>query len=681
MAKQARKPFEVKPKNISLENFATELARDIDEALAARTVSEQEVAYWHTLYEQGRTRNARNQPWADAADLTSHIPSEKVDALRSRIAKVVLKSDPVWTVEGWGPAEKNAPFVEEFHEWQQKCEGFPTAFRRALHLSLIEPYGVLEIYEDTIKRPIRKTIRAKLQLAPDGTALVDAGLKPILEMNPQTGQYVEVVDQLTPSAEVEIDSYEVVARGPRHRAIAYRDFLCLPAHARERADVWGYAKRFYRRVDELLERAEAKVYDKKAVDSLGTDDEHASETNLTGEPIGVTGKTTDRAEKELWELLILKDLGEGLRWYVATLYKNSPTLLRLQYDDIGRPRYFPLIPFPRPNRYEGYSLVGHKLITTTEEHTAWRNMDADRGAMQLQMPMKRRQGALWDPDEEPIGAKSVITVLDMDEVQPMQIPDMTGPAEDRIVRCERVAERIVGITDVAAGVTPTEKRTLGEVSMTLDQSNIRTDEAVSNLTETLEEYAQVRHLMWKRALAEMGDEGLEAPPSVTQALRLRGALSADSPSDTHQPATLLGLETTAPDVSPQLPNVKFTASMMEGAFRFLPKGSVDTADPNRQRINYNQGFQAISQVSMVNPMVRAVLSTPAAAKALIEAWVRLYHVPDKQAFLGSEAMAAMQQAMLPPMLPPGMPGAPPGAGGPAPGGPPMVPPQGPPIAA
>jgi hypothetical protein len=650
MAKQARKPFEVKPKGRTFDDLADELANDITEGLAARSASELDVAYWHTLYEQGRTRN-RNTTVADAADLTSHIGTEKVDALRARLVKTVMSAEPVYTVEGWGEAEKKAPFVEEFHQWQLEMEGFQSAFSRAVHLALIEPMGVLEVYEDTIRRPVRKTIRAALELAPDGSAIVGEDMQPQLQQNPQTRKYVET-DENTPSAEVEIDDYEVVARGPRHRTVAYRDFLVLPGHAREKADVWGYGKRFFRRVDELKERVEAGLYDKDAVESLGTDDEHASETTLAGEPLGVTAKSTDRAEKELWELLFLKDLGEGLRWYVATLYKDTPTLLRLQYDDIGRPRYFPFIPFPRPHRYEGYSVIGHKLITSIEEHTAWRNMDADRGAMQLQMPMQRVQGALWDPDEQPIGAKAVIDVRQIGEIVPLDIPDMTGSAEERISRCERAAERLIGVTDVAAGVTQTEKRTLGEVNATLEQSFVRIDEAKANINETLEEIGQVRHIMWKRALAEMGAEGLEAPPSVQQSLMLRGALQGpgapmeQAPPDLHSPLSLIGLEVRQPDVAPTMPNLRFTAEMMEGVFRFKPKGSVETADKNKLRVDFNQSLQAIGGLAATNPMIAAILQTPSAAKALLEQWVRLYHVNDKQAFLGSEAMQAMQQAMM-----------------------------------
>jgi len=277
----------------------------------------------------------------------------------------------------------------------------------------------------------------------------------------------------------------------------------------------------------------------------------------------------------------------------------------------------------------------------------------------------------------PIGAKAVIDVREMDEVQPIEFPDMTGAAEERITRCERAAERLVGVTDVAAGVTQNEKRTLGEVNTTLEQSFVRIDEAKANIQETLEEIAQVRHIMWKRALAEMGEEGMEAPPSVQQSLMLRGALQgpgaemAQPLPNLHGPMSVIGLEERQPDVSTVMPNLRFTVEMMEGVFRFKPKGSVETADKNKLRIDFNQSMQAIGGLSQTNPMIAAILQTLPAAKALLEQWVRLYHVSDKQAFLGSEAMQAMQRAqmMQQMMMQGGPPGAPP-PGQPPPGAPP-----------
>lgn len=615
MPKKPRAPFELRLSEDARRDLALELARALDEALAVRTASEQDIAYWHTLYEQGRTRGGINTPWADAADLTSYLGTQYVDVLRSQIVQTVM-TEPVFTVEGYGQAATKAPFVEEFHQWQLEAEGFQQVFARAVHLALIEPRGVIEVYEDTIRRPVRKTIRAALQLAPDGSALVDEQLQPVLQRQPD-GRYVEVVDERMPSAEVEIDSWETVCRGPRSRPIPYRDFLVLPGHARDRSEIWGYAKRFYRRRDELEERAKAGFYGPEAVSALGTDDERPADTTLAGDQLPVAAKDgTQRVEKELWEVLFLRDLdGAGLRWYVATLHKDKQTLLRLQYDDLGRPRYFSLVPFPRPNSTEGYSYIGHKLITVIEEHTAWRNMLADRASMQLQAPIKRRQGALWDPDTEPIGPKSIIPVRDMNEVQAMEFPDATAPAIERIRDAERAGERLSGINDAAAGITSENKRTLGEIELITQQSLGRTSEAVKNIQETLEEIAQVRHLLWKRALAEMGQDGLELPPSVLQGLELRGV-----------------------DVTSYLPDARFTAVLMEGAFRFKPRGSVETADRNRQRYEFSQWVLAMSQMARVNPMVQMILATPQAAKALIEQGVRLYNVQDKQAFLGSEVM-------------------------------------------
>jgi hypothetical protein len=664
MPKRARKPFELSLSDEKREDLALELARALDEALAVRGVVEQEVEYFHTLYEQGRTRGAQNSPWADAADLTSYLGTFYVDVLRAMIVDTVM-TEPVWTVEGYGPAAQNAPFVEEFHQWQQEAEGFQQAFSKAVHLSLIEPRGVLEVYEDTIKRPVRKVIKAALQLNPlDGSALVDEKLKPVLQRDPM-GNYVEVFDPMQPSAEVEIDSYETVCRGPRERTIPYRDFLVLPGHARDKSEIWGYAKRFHRRLDDILERVEAGIYDKHAVQELGTDDERPSDTTLAGDPQGVASKDgTAVVEKELWELLFLRDLdGKGLRWYVATLSKDKQQLLRIQYDDIGRPRYFPLIPFPKPNSTEGYSYIGHKLITVIEEHTAWRNMLADRASLQLQAPIKKVQGALWDPDSEPIGPKAVITVRRADEVMPMEFPDATGPAVERIRDAERAGERLSGINDASAGITSEDKRTLGEVELISRQSAGRVNEVVKNLQETLEEVAQVRHLMWKRALAEMGAEGMPAPPSVAQSLSNRMQPPMNANAMMGSSGALMGLEQRVPDVAAVSPDFTFTAQMMEGTFRFKPRGSVETADKNRLRYDMSQGFQSITAVAQVNPMVAALLATPMAAKAMIEQWVRLYNVQDKQAFVGSEALtAALQavqmQAMAAAQAPPGEEGPP-----------------------
>lgn len=635
MAKQTRSAFDVSLSSQRREEFTTWLARELDNALAVRTASEGEVAYWHTLYEQGRTRSAQNAPWPDAADLTSAIGTEKVDTLEAAITDTIF-TDPIWIVDGWGESAKKAPFVEEFHQWQAEAEGFQAAVERAIHLALIEPRGTLEVYEDRIRRPVRRIIHAAVELAPDGSVLLNERLEPQLKRDEQ-GKFIEVTDQqTTPTADIVIDDYEIVANGPRHRVIPYRDFLILPGHARHRSEIWGYAKRFSLRVDQLAERVRQGIYDGTAVKALGTDDEQPALSGVSGLPLEVPDKQDQLAEKELWEVTLLTDLdGTELRWYVATVHRDRRVLLRLQYDDIGRPRYFSFVPFPRPDSVDGYSFIGHKLITIIEEDTAWRNMLADRAALQIQAPLKRLTGALWDPDEEPIGPKAVITVRDMNEVQPLQIPDYTSPAIERLRDIERKAEKVAGVTDIAAGVHPQADRTLGETQLVTRQSYVRMAKAIRNIQETLEEIGQIRHLMWKRALAELGDRGLQAPSQMLRGLELRGI-----------------------DVTEFISDRRVTVELLEGAFRFKPSGSVETADRNRLRFDFSQSLQALAALSRANPMIAAILQAPPAAKALLEQWARLFNIPDKRAFLGPEAMAAMAKAIAVPAPISAMPGTP-----------------------
>ena len=329
---------------------------------------------------------------------------------------------------------------------------------------------------------------------------------------------------------------------------------------------------------------------------------------------------------------------------MATVSVPHRVLLRLQHDDIGQGRYLCFVPFPRPDRAkEGYSFVGHKLITLTEEHSAWRNMLADRAALVTQLPLKRMEGALWDPDEQPIGPKSVITVRDMNEVQGMDVPDLTQPAIEREREVLMASERVAGINDIALGTVPQESRTLGEVNLVAEQSFVRMDEVIKNLQETLEELGAVRHAIWARTLAEM-PEGMELPRGV-----------------------LVGLESRGVPVEEALPDRRVMAKAMDAKYRFKPRGSVETADVTRQRSDLMTFLAVLPQLVTFWPAVGQMLSGNAqAARAVLEQALRLFRFPDRQAILGNDAQAAMQQAMQPQQ-------APPMAGGPGPGGMPSIP--------
>jgi len=654
----AKKPkdtaWDVKLNDEKRETFTQWLCDEILNAEANRTVPVEDVQYWWKLYQQDRTRESA--PWQDAADLTSYIGTEKADALKARVMRT-LWVDPVYTVEGWGPSAKKAPFVEDFHQWQLELEGLQGFLARVMLASLIEPRAVLEVYEDTTVRMERKEITAQIALTPDGQFQLDKDLQPVFAKDAE-GNFIEVFDNeggTIGTGTVVIDDPQRVRRGPGYRVLSYEHFLVLPGHAREKADIWGYAKRFTKRWDVLKEAAAQGMYDKTAIEALTDSSDVQSATSPSGEAIPVAVQQGRTAEKELWEVQLLHDFGQGLRWYVATVHVGQRQLLRIKHDDLGKGRYIVFVPFPRTDRcHEGYSFVGHKMLTVIEEHTAWRNFLADHAAKVISAPVKRLTGALWDPDDQPMGPKAVIDVRDMNEVQAMDMPDLSNAASRREQEVVGAAERVAGINDVASGTTPQQTRTLGETNLVAEQSFVRMDDVIKALLEPMEELGQVRHEIWKRTLKDQGENGMPAPDS----------LMAGRGGDVTK-----GAET-------------ITAEMLDGTFRFKPRGSTENADISRQRADYMSFLQSLGLLMKTWPaMVQIVGANLPAAKSALEQALRLFRIPDKQAWVGNDQQwQALPPPPIDPMtgqpMPQGPPGLPPGmppeiAGMLGPGGPPQ----------
>jgi hypothetical protein len=675
---QRRKAFDVSLSEEKTSDLVHFLHDEITRAVAARSSiieSGGDLDYWHWLYEQGK-RNTKDLPFPGAADLSTWIVTEKVDAMRGRFVKTIFV-EPVWTVEGWGKAADRAPMVEEFHQWKVEDERLQAWLQRAFDLALIEGTGVLECSEKT---DVRKQ-RAVRALQPDVDDETNA-----LKLDPETfaptpaldprGAFVPADDPERGAMEVLTDELVPVRRGPNYRVCSLRDFLILPGHAQDDSEVWGYAKRFWRRLTELQQRAKEGVYDAKAVEELAAVSDRDSQALLpsvasTGQQ--VAPQTHDRTiEKELWELQMVADLDDdGVdEWYIVTFSAIHRVILRIRHDDLGMPRYHLLRPYPNPVSVYGRSHVA-KLASLAEEHAGTRNAIADRSNLVNNAPLKVLTSSAWDPDEEPWGPGQRMTVNDMNDVQPMALPDVPNSMMGREASVIQAAERISGLNDVSLGATPDASRTLGEVQMVTEQSFVRIEESIRNMQETLEDLFKVRHELWRRA-------AMEAPlePSAKFIAEL-GARGID------------------------LPEGGITAELLAGTFHGKPRGSVEGADRNRQRANYNGFMAVVGGFAKMNPSLGQVLTSPDVLMPLFEQALRLFDVPNRAQFMGAMrrwqvqqtqqmAMAA-QQPQLPPGAPPppgGPQPGPPGPGGPPPpdaganGGPPPGeapgPPQGPP---
>jgi hypothetical protein len=612
------KASQLKGEHTSYDDLARWLCQELELGVSARSGVESEIKYAWALYQQDRTRG-RNAPWPDAADLTSPFGSEYVDALHARLMTTIF-TEPVWTVEGWGQSAPKAPFVEEFHQRAQEDERLQTYADEWILRALVEGVGTLEVSEAFEMRRDVKRIRAKLLTDPMTGQPVMGDAGPELEQDEQ-GNFVETEDPTQPSGEVEIDSWEPVRLGPEYDIVPYLDFLSLPHHARDRKEIWGYAKRFWRRVPQLKARAELYgYYDAKAVEALGEENERAQLVDEAPKTPQVPDQRGGTAQKELWEVQFLADLdGEGERWYRATVHKDKRKLLRLKRDD-RTTRYIRFVPFPIPGTVDrGYSVILHKLITVIEEDTAVRNMFADRAAMVAGQPLKRRIGALWDPAEQPFGPRSVIDVRDMDELQPMQgITDVPASIMQWRQYTRNDAERAIGQNDVSVGQETQERRTLGEVQLIAGYAEVRMNVIIRRVQESLEELFLARHEIWKRTL------------------QMRDRLP-------QMRALVVGSSATGVDTSGLAMDGTVTADLLDGIFWGKPKGSVETADLNRQRSDFNQMLQVLPALMQINPMIGAIFQTLPAAKSLVKTMLKVNRVQDVQSFLGSEAQGVFEQ--------------------------------------
>lgn len=597
-----------------------------------------QLDYNHWLYEMGKTpEKAKRFP--GAADLNSSIVCEKVDALRARIVRTIF-TEPVWTVEGWGKDAEKAPFAEEFHQWKLEEERLQQYLSKTIHSGLIEQNGILEILDRADVRLVTQLQKFAAMLTEGGDALIGEDNKPQIQTDEQ-GTPVPWSDEQTPYVEARTATYKTQRKGPGYRVISQRDFLFLPGHAADEHDLFGYAKRCFVRMGALAERVKLGVYpgiDVKDLERLSP--RTTIQPGLERQGMSLAEQRDSTEEKELWDVLVLYDCdGDGLEeWYVCTVSVIDRVLLRIRKDDWGLPRYLPFTPFPRPDSVYGYSFVGDKLCTIAEEDTALRNMIADRSTMATNPPIVLLTNALWNPRSTPWGTGAIIRARQPNEIQPLTVPDVPQSAFVQRSLVKQSADAVAGLNDTAVGVTQEERRTATENSIVAQAAAVRTDEVVKNIQESLETLWLIRNELWIRTLEE-SPNGMEAPDTVIRTIETRGL---------------------------EIQNGRFTSNMLRGNLRGKPRGSVETADKNKQRQDFGQSLQALAMLAKMIPQIGMVFQNPEAAEALIVQWARLFNVPERQAFVDPiRKMAQAAQAQMRGGMPGMMPGQPPmlGPGG------------------
>lgn len=637
MATERRDPFEVTLKPDQEKELAAMLAREIDDAILARdriVGDDATIDAAYKKYEGGDKHLTKNTPWPNASNLGSPIVTEKVDALRARIVSTIY-TDPIWTVEGYGTSAQKAPLVENYHQWKAEVAGLQKTLSRVIHVSLVEGTGVLETTDRVELRKGLRRMRVLLQRDPVTGAVMlgpDGAPIPVIKGD---GKFQEASDGEPHVSVIASDVVRATA-GPSYRVHSLKNFFIMPGHASEKADIWGYAKRFWRRRSVLMQLQEQGVY--QNVDQLPDAGERLATPEELRMGQDIAHQSDGSVELEIWEINLLADLdGDGFdEWYVVTFHKERRVILRVQYLDYNTPHYTLFTPFPRPNSVYGYSYAEDKLGSLYDEHAALRNMFMDRSTLATSAPLKVLEGSPFDVNPKPWGPREKLRVRDMNDVMPLDVKDVPNSVMAAMTQCLQFAERISGQNDTSTGVLAQQDRTLGEVKITTEQSFVRIDEVVKNCQEAMEELFLINHAIYVNAL-EQGN-GEELPDVITQSLAERG-----------------------------IEKFRVTAEDLFGTFRGKPKGSVEASDFSRMRADFAQLMTALTQMGQVAPALAMHINNPNFLRSFLSQMARVYRWPDRQnlvaGFTGQPPMPA--PGMMPPgMVPPGSP-APQMNGGPS----------------
>jgi len=89
-----------------------------------------------------------------------------------------------------------------------------------------------------------------------------------------------------------------------------------------------------------------------------------------------------------------------------------------------------------------------------------------------------------------------------------------------------------------------------------------------------------------------------------------------------------------------------TPELLDGIFWGKPRGSVETADLNRQRQDFNSFLRVLAPLMQINPTLGAIFQTMPAAKALIKTALKVNRVQDIQSFIGPEANGVFEQMQM-----------------------------------
>jgi hypothetical protein len=346
-------------------NLAIDLWQVVTTSYSARQTLEDNFRLWNSLYEMETPDDAEG-PWEDASDVFIPMVPAKLEALRDQVIALTFVPE-FYLVTGFGDeGQKHARTVQTWANnmfRKQRGNGISSWFKAHitwLHLGLFYGTSVMEVMWRKVTRQSVFGVEVPV-LGADDTPMFDDDGNAVMETH-------------------DVPQEEIVYNAPYVRPVMLRDFILIPDEAINIEDAVGVAK-----TEWLYES------DLKAMVHEGLLNDDWVERALSFVPVGESDVTSDRQgiyDKTMGGQL---NIGQGQGQLVSEFFKNRGPIKvwrihTRQFDMNGdgipeenvfwiheisqymlgwcperyiapsRP-FFAFSPFPRADRFYGYSLV------------------------------------------------------------------------------------------------------------------------------------------------------------------------------------------------------------------------------------------------------------------------------------------------------------------------------------
>lgn len=461
--------------------LSNDLYQGVNAALSERSALEQNLKDWTDLYEM-RTQPT-DWPWVGASNVFIPVIPAQLD---TAVAYIVGKTfvPRFYIVSGnTADAAAKAHDVERYY-----------------NAELVRQRGQTTWYDQYI---------TWLHLAfRDGTAVMEAlwrkskTKRRVVTFEPAQNEGVPVVDAVNGEAtprmerkiqEVEVIDYDDVELQP----VLLRDFLLIPSEATSIEQAVGVARAVWLYEDQLNAMVNEGIFDKKeteralaydpvgnseiASDRQGSYDKTAGDQIVPGLAQGAqTSKFFgNRGPLKVWRIHTRQyDMdGDGVpEENIFWLHEISQRLLGwMPYEYIvpGRP-FFAFSPYPRPDRFYGYSLCERLAPIQAEVNGMWngRNNLFD---LMLQPPLMYLVGDELDDQDEHWGPGTKWPVSQKGSIEFMTMPNVPIEHFQNEATLNTYVDKLTGISAPLMGVQSSGRRTATEMKQQAASATTRND--------------------------------------------------------------------------------------------------------------------------------------------------------------------------------------------------------------